>query len=397
MTDPAPIARCVGDPERFLTEVWTRRWHRYPGSAPDAFADLLSLTTVDDLLAAGGLRHPALRVVRDGKTLPRSRFTKAHRTGGRRVGDAVNGDAVLRAFAEGATVVLQAMHRFHPPIQAFCDGLEAFFGHPLQANAYLTPGSARGLAVHHDTHDVLVLQLHGDKRWSLYDTPVPDPVKGFPKSPRHPRPGRVRETLELSPGDCLYLPRGVPHQAVGTGGASLHLTLGIRSPTWLDVVERVLGDVAEVPELRRPLPVRYGTHPGALEAELPAMLERVADWLRSRDPNAIAASEIERTRTARAPSDRGRLLAIAHPETIGDHTPLRRAGEVPWRLESGSTHVVLRAGDRALRFPARVRPALESLLTTPTLHAADLASFLDQAGRLVLVRRLAREGLLRTR
>ncbi len=397
MTDPAPIERCVGDPERFLTEVWTRRWHRYAGSAPDAFADLLSLAAVDDLLAAGGLRHPALRVVRDGKTLPRRRFTKAHRTGGRRVGDAVDGPAVLRAFEEGATVVLQAMHRFHPPIQTFCDGLEAFFGHPLQANAYLTPASARGLAVHHDTHDVLVLQLHGRKRWSLYDTLLADPVKGFPKSPRHSEPGPVRETLELSPGDCLYLPRGVPHQAVGIGGASLHLTLGVRSPTWLDVIGRVMDRVAEVPELRRPLPVRYGTHPGALEAELPAMLERAAEWLRAQDSSAIAADEIERARSTRRPSDRGRLLAIAHPETIGDHTPLKRADEVPWQLESGEDRVVLRAGETALRLPARVRPALEAMLGAPTLRAADLAEYLDEPGRLVLVRRLAREGLLRTR
>jgi lysine-specific demethylase/histidyl-hydroxylase NO66 len=397
VTDPAPIERCVGDPERFLTEVWTRRYHQYSGSDPNAFADVLSLADVDALLAAGGLRHPALRVVRDGKTLPRSRFSKAHRTGGRRVGDAIDADAVLRAFEGGATVVLQALHRFHPPVQAFCDGLEAFFGHPLQANAYLTPGSARGLAAHHDTHDVLVLQLHGTKRWSLYDTPTPDPVKGFPKSPRHPRPGPVRETLELSPGDCLYLPRGIPHQAQGTGGASLHLTLGVRSPTWVDVIGRVMDQVAQLPELRRPLPIRYGTHPGALEAELPAMLERVAEWIRTRDAAAIAASEIERARTQRRPSDRGRLLAIAHSETLGDHTPLRRADEVPWRLESGERHVVLRAGEVALRFPARVRPALEALLSEPTVRAADLAEFLDEPGRLVLVRRLAREGLLRTR
>ncbi len=207
----------------------------------------------------------------------------------------------------------------------------------------------------------------------------------------------MRETLELSPGDCLYLPRGVPHQAVGIGGASLHLTLGVRSPTWLDVIGRVMDRVAEVPELRRPLPVRYGTHPGALEAELPAMLERAAEWLRAQDSSAIAADEIERARSTRRPSDRGRLLAIAHPETIGDHTPLKRADEVPWQLESGEDRVVLRAGETALRLPARVRPALEAMLGAPTLRAADLAEYLDEPGRLVLVRRLAREGLLRTR
>lgn len=391
----APIERCVGDPERFLTEVWTRRWHRYADADPGAFADVLSLATVDDLLAAGGLRFPALRVVREGKTLPRRRFTKAHRTGGRTVSDAVDGDAVLRAFGEGATIVLQAMHRFHPPVQAFCDGLEGFFGHPLQANAYLTPAGARGLGAHHDTHDVLVLQLHGTKRWSLFETVVSDPVPSFPKSPRHPDPGPASQTLELRPGDCLYLPRGVPHQAVGTGGASLHLTLGVRSPTWLEVVGRVMERAGELEELREALPARYATHPGALEGALPAVLERVAEWLRAQDATAIAAAEVERARALRKPSARGRLLAMAEPEGIDGQTLLVRAREVPWRLTTDGSHAVLRAGDTALRFPARVLPALERLAASGELRADDLSDHLDAAGRLVLVRRLAREGLLR--
>lgn len=391
----APIERCVGDAEHFAAEVWTRRWHRYPGADSDAFADLLSLATVDDLLASGGLRHPALRVVRDGKTLPRSRFTRSHSTGGRRVGDAVDADAVLRAFGDGATVVLQAMHRFHPPVQAFCDGLEAFFGHPLQANAYLTPAKSRGLAVHHDTHDVLVLQLHGTKEWLLYDPVVPDPVSGFPKSPRHPKPGPVRETVSLAPGDCLYLPRGVPHQALGLDGASLHLTLGVRSPTWLDVVGRVMDRAAEIPSLRRALPLQYGTHPGALEAELPEILEEVAQWLRGRDAAELTAAEVARARSLRRPSDRGRLLAIADASSIADDTALERADEVPWRLESRGDFAVLHAGRATLRFPLRIRRTLEQLISAPTLRAADLSAHLDEPGRLVLVRRLAREGLLR--
>jgi len=150
-----------------------------------------------------------------------------------------------------------------------------------------------------------------------------------------------------------------------------------------------------IPELRRALPLRYATHPGALEGELPAVLERVAAWLREQDSEAIAAREIARARTLRRPSDRGRLLAIADAEAIGDETPLERASEVPWRLESSDTHATLRAGEATLRFPVRVRPALERLTSEPSLRATDLSDHLDEPGRLVLVRRLAREGLLR--
>ena len=44
--------------------------------------------------------------------------------------------------------------------------------------------------------------------------------------------------------------------------------------------------------------------------------------------------------------------------------------------------------------PAWLRPALEDLRTRPELKPADLAGTLDPQSRLVLCRRLIREGLL---
>ena len=47
----------------------------------------------------------------------------------------------------------------------------------VQANAYSTPRGSQGFAVHHDTHDVLVLQVAGEKRWQLYDPLLELPLK----------------------------------------------------------------------------------------------------------------------------------------------------------------------------------------------------------------------------
>jgi lysine-specific demethylase/histidyl-hydroxylase NO66 len=49
-------------------------------------------------------------------------------------------------------------------------------------------------------------------------------------------------------------------------------------------------------------------------------------------------------------------------------------------------------GDRSLTVPARVRPALEAVRARTELSPADLP--LDEQSRLVLCRRLVREGLL---
>jgi len=378
---------------QFAREVWSRRHRHYAAADPSAFADVLCLDDVDALIGTGGLRFPALRVVRDGETLDRAAFTTARTTGGVRVRDAVDSEAVLQAFGAGATVVLQALHRSVTSVQDFCRSLEAFFGHPLQANAYLTPPAARGLGCHHDTHDVLVLQLHGSKRWRLYETPVPDAVNGYPKRKRHPSPGAPTHELELAPGDCLYLPRGVPHRAEGTDVASLHLTVGVRSPTWHDVLKRVVERAHELPALRASLPLDYATHPGEFEAGLADALDRTAAWLCALEPTEIAAREIERARNRRSVSAVGRLRSMAGGP-IGDQ-PLRRAGDVPWAIEEADAHATLRVGRAVIRFPARIAPSLRVIASLDVMTAADLGAHVDARGAEVLLRRLADEGLLR--
>ena len=84
---------------------------------------------------------------------------------------------VLREFAAGATIVLQGLHRSWPPLRAFTRRLVAELGHPAQVNAYITPESARGFDPHYDVHDVFVLQVSGEKHWSVHA-----PVR------EHPRP-----------------------------------------------------------------------------------------------------------------------------------------------------------------------------------------------------------------
>jgi len=387
----------VGSPDRFANEVWSRVYRHFPKADADCYADVLSLSLVDSLITTGGLRAPSLRLVRSGKSVPKASYTYAHTTGGLRVGDAIDAHGAVRGFASGATVVLQALHRFVPSVQAFCYELEDFFGHPLQANAYLTPEGARGLGVHHDTHDVMVLQLSGTKKWRLYPQTVMDAVHDYPASKRHPDLQSPDVSLTLSPGDCLYLPRGLPHDAESTEKASLHLTLGIRSPTWLDVLGRVLEKAHTVPALRASLPLKYASDTAAGTEELTLKvreaLDRTAGWLREVDEQDVAATEVTLQRRRRR-SPRGALAQLAVQEPVQATTEFERNQPRSWTLHSDSPHVLLRVGQTTLKFPARISPALEHLLSVNRLTAEGLGPWLDSAGALVLLKRLHREGLL---
>ena len=384
----------MGSPARFAQEVWSRGYQHYANADADSYADVLTLSRVDSLITTGGLRAPNLRMVRSGQSVPKASYTRSQSTGGQRVGDAVDPQGAVRGFASGATVILQALHRFVPSVQAFCYELEDYFGHPLQANAYLTPEGARGLGVHHDTHDVLVLQLFGAKTWRLYPQNVTNAVDGYPASKRHPELGRPDVSLTLSPGDCLYLPRGLPHDAETAEGASLHLTLGIRSPTWLNVLGRVLKEAHEIPDLRASLPLGYASNGAAeLAPKLRAVLDKAAAWLGQQDEQELAEMEVARRRK-RTRSPQGALARFAALGPVQTTTVFKRKRAKDWALHSDANHTILLVDSTALKFPARIDAALQHLVSLSQVSAKALAPFLDFAGGLVLLKRLHREGLL---
>ena len=118
-------------------------------------------------------------MARDGRTLDPSTFTLGGGVGAA-ISDQVSEDRVLRHFAEGATIVLQALHRTWPPVADAAQELAADLGHPVQVNAYVTPPQNRGFDDHYDVHDVFVLQVTGEKHWQVRPPVVESPLRDQP-------------------------------------------------------------------------------------------------------------------------------------------------------------------------------------------------------------------------
>ena len=175
--DAGPLARCVGDPDAFAAQHWGRAPLLTRNGA--GFRDLLDLDGVDELLSRRGLRTLFIRMAKAGQVLDSSAFTAPGGVGAE-IGDQVRDDKVAALFGDGATVVLQALHRNWPPVIEFCTRLAAELGHPVQANAYVTPPASRGFSAHYDVHDVFVLQLAGRKHWTIHAPVLTDPLRDQP-------------------------------------------------------------------------------------------------------------------------------------------------------------------------------------------------------------------------
>jgi bifunctional lysine-specific demethylase and histidyl-hydroxylase NO66 len=376
------LERCVGDATRFAERHWGRRPLHRAGGDSEGFDDLLSLAHVDHLVSSAGLRLPAFRLVKGGATVPSSRYTRQARTGSQPVTGLADPAGVYREFEGGATIVLQGLHRYWRPLSEFCRRLEMDMGHPVQVNAYITPPGSQGLAVHRDDHDVFVLHVFGSKAWQVFDAPD---GRGE---------GEPLFDGELRRGDSLYIPRGFPHAASTQETASAHLTVGILAYRWSEVLREAVKAAEEEAEFAEPLPLRFADDPEAFRASVEDRLQSLQAAVEKVDAAGVAGRLRRRFLTGRQPLLTGQLQQIlALPGLSQDSTVRRRPGAIcDIAPVDGELSVLL--GDRELRMPAWVEPAMRAVAAMEQLTVRELEPYLEEGSGLVLVRRLVREGLL---
>jgi bifunctional lysine-specific demethylase and histidyl-hydroxylase NO66 len=378
----AALARCTDDIERFLAVDWGRSARVVSRADPSGFGDLLTLDDVDRFLTTTGLRTPFFRLVQAGERIAESAYTRAGRAGSRPVAGIVDPVAVASLFERGATIVLQAMHRWSEPVTRFCRELEVELGFPCQVNAYITPAGAQGLDLHHDPHDVFVLQAFGRKRWEVHAAPAEGE--------------RAPLDVEVEPGDTIYMPTGTPHAGSAQREVSGHLTVGVHVTTWRDAVagawESAIGTDTS---LAAALPPGWHHDPGPQADELAARLRSAAERLVAVDARRLMQQPADRSLSSRGPLARGSIAEVASSAAIDDATVVRRRPGSVCEIRASDGTVALLLGDRRLEVPRWLEPAVRRLAEANELAVADLADDVsDAASRVVLVRRLIAEGLL---
>jgi hypothetical protein len=350
---------------------------------PDRFAGLLAIADLDRFLRTDAARTPRVAMADSARTgsaaVPEEEYA---REDGR-----IELALLFARFDAGATLVVSQFHEHHEPLARFCRGLEQAFLHPVQANIYLTPPGAQGFRPHYDTHDVLVLQIAGEKAWRVWPgQPFPRPTRRTPWKGGL-APEGAPENILLRAGDALYVPRGVIHDAAtqGAGEPSLHATIGLLEPSWAeafrmaaDLLERAEPPLrAAFPTWRLAEPARLAQAAAPLAAQLatPAALERLAiAWL-------------DRLDAERAPMP-ARGLARPRPQP----------GET-WRIADGPLHQLLPDGEGALlrhaggvrRLDAREAAWLAALAEGARVEALGegASAFVEELAALGLLERVS--------
>lgn len=390
MTDSINLASLLSPTsvQSFLDSVWTRVPFVARSDRKSRFDGVLDLADFEFLLTA--VAAPGWLSFVSGVVRPPSR-EQLTRDG------TLDAAAIYKAVADKQSLLLTKVHRLHPATGKLCRRIAADFRSagvvlrkPIRANAYFTPPRSQGFEVHYDDHEVLVLQLHGEKRWRIFGETAKWPRKPMLNPLGANFSNSKAQELTLHAGDVLYVPRGFAHEAEAMDTSSLHLTLSIQAATWADVFERLI-DLED--GLGEPLPIGFcaGGRPQASDkASVARISSSMPHWPRL---NQAIADIFNSTFIEGDLPPNGYLgRADFHVKLEPDMWLVAAEGVVA-SLELEGATAILRLAGAALRADKKATPLFRNLCEGKPFRLRDLESAAD-ASLADLAEELLKRGVL---
>lgn len=326
----------------FLEAFRARKQLHITASDPARADTLFSWRDIDTLLSERALNEN-VKIQRDGAVIPRLMYTCNE---GKRLD--------VRAFhdllCQGVSVMVIGVDRSIPQIAQLSVAIERQMGINTHVNAYLSFFKGGAFRPHCDIHDVLIVQVHGDKQWRVWNTQVEYPVELADRSKvdANIAPDQV---IDMAPGDVLFIPRGEPHSAAVSTKHSVHLTFGLLSETGIDFLKHLRKEAAKDPLLRMDLPRHSSTeqsdaHEAALKQRLHLLIDAASMSLFLRDSDLSRLSALQTAVAGELPQMRDilrltlrRCVPLPDVAPNGGAQPVTIGGEVR-RLSPASIDVL---------------------------------------------------------
>ena len=349
------------------------------------FHGLLSIDRIDELIASTELPPSSLDMVRKEPPIERSYYTFKNGN--------IDRGAVIRHYQEGATIILPQLHLADEILAKFCRSLENVFSSHVQTNIYLTPGSCQGFNTHFDDHDVFVIQLSGTKKWRLYQKPIDNPYRGESFNTKDYKAGELQKEFELKEGECVYIPRGLMHDAISVGEkASLHITVGLIVKKWADLMLEALSEVAiRNPKFRRSLPPGFA-RPGYNNKSAKIYFnELINEFHKSSNFDEVFEVIKENFIRERTPNLRGSLIDTSS-NFLKERLYIRRPN-LQAKLKRDDLEAIIICGGGDLRFELKAYKVLQVILSGEPFSAASLSNS-EGGSTLDMIKKLMAFGII---
>lgn len=376
--------------EDFFTNYHEKEVLHVPRDDENYYNDVLTSTEISDYLDRQDIFYPSLRLVKNGKEIPSAEYTlKGVAIGHHRKDGIINTEKAFALFNAGSTMVIQAGQRYFDNLSKCCLALSQKFNSPVQANLYITPQRSVGFNPHWDTHDVFVLQISGTKTWKLYGFEKELPTKsqafvskGYSKEPL--------QTLQLSPGDFLYVPRGYVHDAMADDGISAHITIGVLSYTWARLFNEVFPQLEELKPFREAVPF--------WRDDLNEMIRQKVDFLKESLSGLDFEKGIEKLNSnyhkVQPQPVNHYFQSLLDEQKISDTTSFAVNEGIIFNLSESEGSVMLKLFDKTITLRASSKEILNYILANKKFSFAALPGAMDTESRKLLITKLIKEGVV---
>lgn len=314
---------------------------------PELCARLLTPTRLLDMIMRRSLSPPQFRCFQGGEELHPQSYLRNVVT---RLGQSLpmaNMERLGRFVRSGCTIVVDMLDFFDPAMEIVCQALQWWSRELVQVNGYLTTNDAAGFDLHWDDHDVIIVQLSGEKSWEVRGTSRTAPMYRDVAVSNTPS-AEIVWSGTMRAGDVMHIPRGYWHEATRVergDGHSLHVTFGFTKRTGVDWLSWIAD------RSRKHEAFRHDLDRDATAAELAAMVPQlVADH-----PQDVYLTAREQERPVRR-----RVVTCG---VFGAPTDVVCLTDFPPHIESHGETVVVRAAGKEITFAGRAEPALGLLLS----------------------------------
>ncbi|MGW8330254.1 JmjC domain-containing protein [Streptomyces sp. NPDC055897] len=387
-----------------LVKTIGSHWGKHPLHA-EGVVDTSALLTAEDLdrlIDSRTLRVSQLWVCNQGRNLPPSTYMSV---GEQPRSKSVSSTADVRRImtlasegspdpvkvaqhvANGASLTINQVDQYVPNLRAMCEQFETETHIRAGVILFVSPPSAQAFSLHADPHDIIVMQTHGTKQWEIHPTVWE----------KKNDPGAGIRRLVMKPGDMLYVPEGTPHVVrTNEDGLSIHQTVQFNVPRLEKIAGKVLQQAFEQycqeKELSSAAPILRGGE-AAITEDLTPHIAGFTEALKDIDLGALVQQHLQSALPRQRTLATGRLTAIAAADTVTGDTRLRRA--VPFTVTVQDSGALTIFGQRQLSSPLSTEKPLIAIAETDSpFTSATISDELDPASRLLLCRRLVREGAL---
>ncbi|MFY0628252.1 MAG: hypothetical protein JXR07_18295 [Reichenbachiella sp.] len=387
MTELDYILEQVGT-ETFFEKYFEKDFLHITGNAPDKFEKYLDEDVINDVITNQKLFATDTKMVKLGADMKVSDFTLENTT-------VIDPSKVLKHFADGASIALSSLHDKHAPLKLLCDDLTKEFGQPFQTNIYVTPGGeSQGFTVHHDSHDVYVLQVSGSKKWFIYESVIELAVKdqGFDIE-KHKHGEKTHEFI-MNPGDVLYIPRGLMHAAQTMDEKSIHITTGALGPTWQDILhERINTLSLEHVEFRRGFKTKFWQNPD--DPYYKETFDKIISILGDKK-SMVEGLNLNRELALNRyrPSYKNPLKQAELSASIDLETNVQVYPNISFNLEMIDGKLKIGLFNKEVELDEMLEPIVNFMIERQKFQVKDLTDDMDDESKVAFVQTLVLEGML---